>query len=173
MLEHLVCLNGVWNSLCPSRARPSVACLGTHNAFSFYVTVIHTGVPLSSGNNMQLSSPESVQFFWVTLCFLSFLFVIYSLGRELNWLLGERSFCLCDYWTNLLRVNWRNQLRKPLKQYFSAVVGMRVLWVSLNIADPRTSCRHWGHCTASAALSRLWETLCEDVIVLFFCPTFR
>lgn len=78
------CLNGVWNSLCTSGARPDVAYLGTQNAFSFCVNMINTGVP-PRGGNMQLSRPESVDSsFWTALHYLlSCLFVIILWGEIL------------------------------------------------------------------------------------------
>lgn len=35
---------------------------------------------------------------------------------------------ISDYWIDLLRVNWRNQLRKPLKQKFLTTVDMGITW---------------------------------------------
>lgn len=61
-------------------------------------------------------------------------------------------------WELIGEVSWGSHL------HFPTFVGMRIPWLPLNISDSRGL---WGHCTASAALSRLWETLCEDVIVLF------
>lgn len=109
-------LNGVWNGLCASGARPGYS-ISAHRMLSFCVNVINTGVP-PCGGNMYNSQVLTVQFLLNSerCVFLASYWSLILWGRELTWFLGAISFYLCDYSIDLLRVNWRYLLRKPLKQ---------------------------------------------------------
>ena len=125
MLGHRVWAFGCcveWS--CAASARPSVAHLG--------FAVMNAGVPPCGGNLCCSQVQKAVSSFQICLCFLSFLFVINSLRREL---------------LSLWLLNWPSKLiaESSWGSHFSSsqtVVRMRISWVLLNIADSGTPSRH-------------------------------